>query len=81
MEKRKKPKGTCSRPRGLPIIGSLFSLSRGLAHRTLAAMASSRAATKLMAFSLGTTPVVVASDPTTAKEILTSPYFADRPLK
>ncbi|RWR93073.1 Cytochrome P450 [Cinnamomum micranthum f. kanehirae] len=68
-------------PRGLPIIGSLFSLSRGLAHRTLAAMASSRAATKLMAFSLGTTPVVVASDPTTAKEILTSPYFADRPLK
>lgn len=34
-----------------------------------------------MAFSLGSTPVVVASDPKTAKEILTSPHFADRPLK
>ncbi|XP_058084400.1 cytochrome P450 78A7 [Magnolia sinica] len=68
-------------PRGLPIIGSLFDLSRGLAHRTLASMATSRAATQLMAFSLGSTPVVVASDPQTAKEILTSPYFADRPLK
>lgn len=68
-------------PRGLPIVGSLFALSHGLAHRTLAAMASSQAATKLMAFSLGSTPVVVASDPVTAKEILTSPNFADRPLK
>ncbi|KAF8404509.1 hypothetical protein HHK36_009394 [Tetracentron sinense] len=68
-------------PRGLPLFGSLFSLSRGLAHRTLAAMASSRGATQLMAFSLGWTPVVVASDPHTAREILTSPYFADRPLK
>ncbi|KAF8404491.1 hypothetical protein HHK36_009376 [Tetracentron sinense] len=34
-----------------------------------------------MAFSLGSTPVVVASDPHTAREILTSPNFADRPLK
>ncbi|KAK9125163.1 hypothetical protein Scep_014009 [Stephania cephalantha] len=34
-----------------------------------------------MAFSLGSTPVVVASDPHTAREILTSPYFADRPIK
>ncbi|KAK7841354.1 cytochrome p450 78a7 [Quercus suber] len=34
-----------------------------------------------MAFSLGSTPVVVASDPFTAKEILTSPNFADRPIK
>ncbi|XP_068638785.1 cytochrome P450 78A7-like [Aristolochia californica] len=67
--------------RGLPVFGSLLALSHGLAHRSLAAMASSRAATKLMAFSLGSTPVVVASDPVTAKEILTSPHFADRPLK
>ncbi|XP_018860457.1 cytochrome P450 78A7-like [Juglans regia] len=68
-------------PRGLPILGSLFTLSRGLAHRSLAAMAWSRGNTPLMAFSLGSTPVVVASDPCTAREILASPHFADRPLK
>lgn len=68
-------------PRGLPFFGSLFALSHGLAHQTLARMASSLAATQLMAFSLGTTPVVVASEPQTAREILTSPHFADRPLK
>ncbi|KAH0976351.1 hypothetical protein GBA52_026070 [Prunus armeniaca] len=45
-------------PRGLPLFGSLFSLSHGLPHRTLACMASSHAATKLMAFSLGSTPAV-----------------------
>ncbi|OVA17048.1 Cytochrome P450 [Macleaya cordata] len=68
-------------PRGLPIFGSLFSLSRGLAHRTLATLSSSLSAKQLMAFSLGSTPVVVASDPHTAREILTSPHFADRPIK
>ncbi|KAI4317198.1 hypothetical protein L6164_025089 [Bauhinia variegata] len=69
-------------PRGLPFFGSIFTLSRGLAHRTLAAMAWSRANTPLMAFSLGSsTPLVVASDPNTAREILTSPHFADRPVK
>ncbi|CAK9142273.1 unnamed protein product, partial [Ilex paraguariensis] len=67
--------------RGLPIVGSLFTLSRGLAHRSLAEMALKSGATQLMAFSLGSTPVVVASDPHTAREILTSPYFADRPIK
>ena len=67
-------------PKGLPIFGSLFTLSHGLAHRTLAAMAWTRANTQLMAFSLGSTPVVVASDPHTAREILTSPHFADRPF-
>ncbi|KAI9116962.1 hypothetical protein K1719_011961 [Acacia pycnantha] len=69
-------------PRGIPVFGSLFTLSRGLAHRSLAAMAWARDNTQLMAFSLGlSTPVVVASHPTTAREILTSPHFADRPLK
>ncbi|CAK9154201.1 unnamed protein product [Ilex paraguariensis] len=69
-------------PRGLPIFGSLLSLSHGLAHRTLASMALSQAASiPLMAFSLGSTPAVVASDPHTAQEILTSPHFADRPIK
>ncbi|KAI3451079.1 hypothetical protein Pfo_007744 [Paulownia fortunei] len=68
-------------PRGLPLFGSLFTLSRGLAHRSLASIASSMNAKQLMAFSLGSTPVVVASDPQLAKEILTSPHFADRPIK
>ncbi|XP_015890964.3 cytochrome P450 78A7 [Ziziphus jujuba] len=70
------------RSRGLPFFGSLFTLSRGLAHRSLASMTWSRAkTTQLMALSLGSTPLVVASHPDTAKEILTSPHFADRPLK
>ncbi|KAJ6398037.1 hypothetical protein OIU77_018947 [Salix suchowensis] len=64
-----------------PIFGSLLALSRGLAHRTLASMAWSRDNTQLMALSLGSTPVVVASDPHTAREILTSIHFADRPIK
>ncbi|KAL0332852.1 UNVERIFIED_CONTAM: cytochrome [Sesamum calycinum] len=34
-----------------------------------------------MAFSLGSTPVVVTSDHQLAKEVLTSPHFADRPIK
>ncbi|KAJ4952667.1 hypothetical protein NE237_029499 [Protea cynaroides] len=61
-------------PRGLPVFGSLLSLSCGLAHRTLASMASTLGATQLMAFSLGSTPVVVSSDPHIAREILTSPH-------
>ncbi|KAL0736218.1 hypothetical protein Bca4012_012428 [Brassica carinata] len=68
-------------PRGLPVFGSLFTLSRGLAHRSLAAMAWSRANTQIMAFSLGNTPVIVASEPNMAREILMSPHFADRPVK
>lgn len=68
-------------PIGLPIFGSLFSLSRGLAHRKLARMASSHAARRLMAFSLGSTPAIVAADPCIAREILTSPHFASRPIK
>ncbi|XP_051139844.1 cytochrome P450 78A7-like [Andrographis paniculata] len=68
-------------PKGLPFFGSLFSLSHGLAHRTLARMASSHSATELMAFSLGSTPVVVTSEPCVAREILTSPHFASRPIK
>ncbi|EEF30108.1 cytochrome P450, putative [Ricinus communis] len=68
-------------PKGLPFFGSLFTLSRGLAHRSLASMAWKRANSQLMAFSLGSTPVVVSSDPHTAREILTSPHFADRPIK
>ncbi|RVX21109.1 Cytochrome P450 78A7 [Vitis vinifera] len=69
---RRNERGRVSIPgaRGLPIFGSLLTLTRGLAHRSLASMAVSRGATQLMAFSLGSTPVVVASDPHTAREIL-----------
>ncbi|KAK9134369.1 hypothetical protein Syun_013699 [Stephania yunnanensis] len=73
-------------PRGLPLLGSILSLSRALPHRTLASMTcgttgSSSSLRQLMALSVGSTPVVVASDPHTAREILTSPQFADRPIK
>ncbi|OIT27205.1 PREDICTED: cytochrome P450 78A7-like [Nicotiana attenuata] len=68
-------------PKGLPIFGSLFSLSHGLAHRTLAFTASTYGATQVMAFSLGSTRAIVSSDPNIAREILTSPHFANRPVK
>ncbi|KAK7279753.1 hypothetical protein RJT34_24810 [Clitoria ternatea] len=68
-------------PKGLPIFGILFNLNHGLPHRTLASMASTLAATKLMAFSLGSTRAVITSNPHMAREILNSPHFADRPIK
>ncbi|KAJ0777235.1 putative cytochrome P450 [Helianthus annuus] len=69
-------------PLGFPVFGSLLCLVHDLPHRTLACMArSSHAATQLMAISVGSTPTVVASDPQTAREILTSQHFANRPIK
>ena len=67
-------------PRGLPVIGSMW-LMTGLAHRKLAAAAQRLGARRLMAFSLGETRMVVAAHPDVAREILTSPAFADRPVK
>ncbi|RLN39057.1 cytochrome P450 78A1 [Panicum miliaceum] len=70
-------------PRGLPVFGSIFALSRGLPHRALAAMARAAGprARELMAFSVGDTPAVVSSCPATAREVLAHPSFADRPVK
>ncbi|XP_008811218.2 cytochrome P450 78A11 [Phoenix dactylifera] len=70
-------------PRGLPVFGSIFSLTGGLPHRALASMAraGTDAATQLMAFSIGSTPAVVSSDPAVAREILSHHSFADRPVK
>ncbi|KAK7391182.1 hypothetical protein VNO78_19594 [Psophocarpus tetragonolobus] len=68
-------------PKGVPLFGLLFSLNHGLPHRTLASIASTLTATKLMAFSLGSTPAVITSNADVAREILNSPYFADRPIK
>lgn len=67
-------------PRGFPVIGSLMEMG-GLAHRRLAELAILHKATALMALSFGETRVVVASQPDTAREILHSSAFADRPLK
>uniref|UniRef100_J3MZF4 Uncharacterized protein n=1 Tax=Oryza brachyantha TaxID=4533 RepID=J3MZF4_ORYBR len=67
-------------PRGLPVIGSMW-LMTGLAHRKLAAAAGRLGARRLMAFSLGETPAVVAGHPDVAREILHSPAFTDRPVK
>ncbi|XP_072967547.1 cytochrome P450 78A9-like [Typha angustifolia] len=67
-------------PRGLPFLGSM-GLMVGLAHRKLAAEAQTFDAKRLMAFTLGDTRLVVTADPDVAREILTSPAFADRPVK
>lgn len=68
-------------PRGWPLVGSLVHMTRGLAHRNLAELARSHGATKLMAFSMGFTPAVITSSCDVAREILNSPWFADRPIK
>ncbi|KAL9317725.1 hypothetical protein ACSQ67_014242 [Phaseolus vulgaris] len=43
-------------PKGLPLFGLLFSLNHALPHHTLASMASTISATKLMAFEFGVKP-------------------------
>ncbi|KAK9048334.1 hypothetical protein SSX86_032703 [Deinandra increscens subsp. villosa] len=75
-----KPKPTIPGPRGYPFIGSMHLMS-GLAHRKLAAAATSFSARRLMAFTLGETRVIVTCHPEVAKEILNSSTFADRPVK
>ena len=52
-----------------------------LAHRKLAAMATSLNAKKLMAVSLGPQPVIISSHPHTAREILCCSSFSNRPIK
>ncbi|KAG6473101.1 cytochrome P450 78A5-like [Zingiber officinale] len=61
--------------------GVVLALSGSLAHRVLAALARSLQAADLMAFSVGLTRFVLASQPETAREILNSSAFADRPVK
>ncbi|KAG6489868.1 hypothetical protein ZIOFF_051149 [Zingiber officinale] len=51
------------------------------AHRELRSLARSLKAVDLMAFSVGFTRFVVSSHPDTAKDILCSSAFADRPIK
>ncbi|KAG2702712.1 hypothetical protein I3760_06G103100 [Carya illinoinensis] len=68
-------------PCGWPILGTLPDLMGTLAHRKLAAMSASHGATRLMAFSLGTSRAIISSHPETAKEILCGSAFSDRPIK
>eukprot|EP00253_Pinus_taeda_P023779 PITA_23779 len=68
-------------PKGWPIVGSVMELSVGLAHRKLEYLARIHGAKKLMALSLGSTPAVITSDPDVARDLLSSPHFAERPLK
>lgn len=70
-----------SRSTGIPgPAGISLSLSGSLAHRVLAKLSVSFRAIKLMAFSVGSTRFIVSSHPDTAKEILGSSAFADRPI-
>ncbi|URE10522.1 cytochrome P450 [Musa troglodytarum] len=61
--------------------GMVLALSGAAAHRSLATLAETLRATGLMAFSVGLTRFVVSSRPDTAREILNSSAFADRPIK
>uniref|UniRef100_M4EDN2 Cytochrome P450 78A5 n=1 Tax=Brassica campestris TaxID=3711 RepID=M4EDN2_BRACM len=61
--------------------GSLAVFSRSNPHRVLAALAQRFKASHLMAFSVGFSRFVISSEPDTAKEILNSSAFADRPVK
>ncbi|RWW17820.1 hypothetical protein GW17_00018233 [Ensete ventricosum] len=61
--------------------GMVLAFSGAAAHRSLATLAETLKATGLMAFSVGVTRFVVSSRPDTAREILNSSAFADRPIK
>lgn len=61
--------------------GSLSVFSGSTPHRVLAALAKRFKASPLMAFSVGFSRFIISSEPETAKEILNSSAFADRPIK
>ncbi|CAH8357592.1 unnamed protein product [Eruca vesicaria subsp. sativa] len=61
--------------------GSLSVFSGSTPHRVLAALGQRFKASPLMAFSVGFSRFVISSEPETAKEILNSSAFADRPFK
>nr|XP_043617129.1 cytochrome P450 78A5-like [Erigeron canadensis] len=76
-----RPKTAIPGPPGIPFLGLVFAFTSSLTHRTLAKLAVACNAKPLMAFSVGLTRFVIASNPETAKEILNSTAFADRPVK
>ncbi|KAI4303754.1 hypothetical protein MLD38_039350 [Melastoma candidum] len=68
-------------PSGVPFIGQALVFTRSLAHRELSLLAVKPGLKKLMAFSVGFTRFVISSHPDTARDILNSSAFADRPVK
>ncbi|KAF3431599.1 hypothetical protein FNV43_RR26330 [Rhamnella rubrinervis] len=68
-------------PHGFPVTGLLGVFTGFTPHRVLAKLARSSNALPLMAFSVGFTRFVISSSPETAKEVLNSSAFADRPVK
>ena len=65
-----------------PSFSGLFGILSGQTpHRVLAKLAKSHRAESLMAFSVGLTRFIISSEPETAKEILCSSAFGDRPVK
>ncbi|XP_027368814.1 cytochrome P450 78A5-like [Abrus precatorius] len=68
-------------PSGFPVLGLVSAFTGTLTHRVLAKLADTFMAKPLMAFSVGFTRFVISSEPDTAKEILNSSAFADRPVK
>ncbi|CAN4086238.1 unnamed protein product [Withania somnifera] len=68
-------------PSGLPVLGLVLTFTGSLTHRLLAKLSNGLKAESLMAFSVGFTRFIISSHPETAKEILNSSAFADRPVK
>lgn len=68
-------------PHGFPVTGLLTVFTELTPHRVLAELARRFNALPLMAFSVGFTRFVISSQPETAKEVLNSSAFADRPIK
>ncbi|XP_065879400.1 cytochrome P450 78A5 [Euphorbia lathyris] len=68
-------------PSGWPILGMVLAFTGSLTHRVLAKTSQLVKAKSLMAFSIGFTRFIISSHPETAKEILNSSAFADRPIK
>ncbi|PIM98302.1 Cytochrome P450 CYP2 subfamily [Handroanthus impetiginosus] len=68
-------------PSGLPVLGLALAFSSSLTHRILFRLSQTFKASSLMAFSVGFTRFIISSNPETAKEILNSSVFADRPVK
>ncbi|XP_076902583.1 cytochrome P450 78A5-like [Bidens hawaiensis] len=75
------PKTAIPGPAGVPFLGLVFVFTSSLTHRTLAKLSTIFNAKPLMAFSVGLTRFIISSHPETAKEILNSTDFADRPVK
>ncbi|KAJ3673091.1 hypothetical protein LUZ60_006465 [Juncus effusus] len=64
-----------------PPLSLITTLSSPLAHRVLASLSKSFNAIPLMSFSVGLSRFIISSQPDTAREILSSANFADRPIK